>query len=208
MNEQKLPKEGENLPGVPLLLDSTGKPIRVLTREERERASKDWDEEFMCDKRIEETERVAKITAAQLNAVFSGDKPAFLETVPDFTASFAEDLPPGVHFAKAGGLECIYNREAVAKELNLPAGADVDSIVRKKLETGTYGKLLGYGMDTMLERPCIYVKINRDGRFVFGFMTSPDRQVATRYALQRFADFKREFPQSEWSYALLPLPAP
>ena len=52
MNEQKLPKEGENLPGVPLLLDSTGKPIRVLTREERERASKDWDEEFMCDKRI------------------------------------------------------------------------------------------------------------------------------------------------------------
>ena len=154
----------------------------------------------------EETERVAKITAAQLNAVFSGDKPAFLETVPDFTASFAEDLPPGVHFAKAGGLECIYNREAVAKELNLPAGADVDSIVRKKLETGTYGKLLGYGMDTMLERPCHRVVIQCNGADFFGFMSSPSRTEAGKYAAARMQDFSNEFPAEQWNAFLTYLP--
>lgn len=153
-------------------------------------------------------EDLAATVTAQFNATLAGSKPAFLETVPGLTPSLAKDLPPGVRLIKAGGLECIYNEAAVAGELHLPAGADVESIVREKLESGAYGKLLGYGMDTMLERPCIYVKINRDARFVFGFMTSPDRQVATRYALQRLADFRGEFPQSKWSFALLPLPAP
>ena len=131
-----------------------------------------------------------------MNAVFDGRKPAFLETVPDFTASFADNLPPGVRFVKAGGIECIYNEEAVAKELNLPAGADVDAVVREKLERGAYGSLLGYGMDTAMERPCTYVKITRDGQGVFGFMTSADMQEAKRYAQQRLDDFKREFPNT------------
>ena len=155
-----------------------------------------------------ETERVAQITAAQLNAVFDGSKPAFLETVPGFTSSFADDLPPGVHFAKAGGIECIYNEAAVAKELNLPEGTDVDAFVREKLEQGTYGSLLGYGMDTAMERPCTYVKITREGEEVFGFMTSPDQQQAEKYAQDRLRDFETEFPDAHWEASLIPIPAP
>ena len=51
MNEQKTIEE-ENLPGVPLLLGPGGKVIRALTPEEYERAHKNFDEEFMCDKDI------------------------------------------------------------------------------------------------------------------------------------------------------------
>ena len=153
-----------------------------------------------------ETERVAQTTAAQLNAVFEGRKPAFLETVPEFTASFADNLPPGVRFIKAGGIECIYNEEAVAKELNLPAGADVDAVVREKLERGAYGSLLGYGMDTAMERPCTYVKITRNGEEICGFMTSADQQQATKYAQERLRDFEKEFPDDYWEASLTPLP--
>ena len=155
-----------------------------------------------------ETERVAQITAAQLNAVFDGRKPAFLETVPEFTSSFTDDLPPGVRFAKAGGLECIYNEAAVAKEMNLPEGTDVDAFVREKLEQGTYGSLLGYGMDTAMERPCTYVKIKDGEKNVFGFMAPADKQEALKYAVERLEDFKKEFPQGQWSFSLDPLPAP
>ena len=152
--------------------------------------------------------KTAQITAAQLNATFEGSKPAFLESIPGYTSSLANDLPPGVRFVKAGGIECIYNEAAVAKELNLPEGTDVDAFVREKLEQGTYGSLLGYGMDTAMERPCTYVKITREGKEFFGFMTSPDMQEATKYAQQRLDDFKREFPESKWSYSLKSLPAP
>ncbi len=155
-----------------------------------------------------ETERVAQITAAQLNAVFDGRKPAFLETVPEFTSSFAKDLPPGVRFVKAGGIECIYNETAVVKELNLPPGADVDAVVREKLEQGAYGSLLGYGLDTAMERPCSYVKIKDGERNVFGFMAPADKQEALKYAAERLEDFKKEFPQGQWSFSLDPLPAP
>ena len=141
-----------------------------------------------------------------MNAVFEGRKPAFLETVPEFTASFADNLPPGVRFVKAGGIECIYNEEAVAKELNLPAGADVDAVVRDKLERGAYGSLLGYGMDTAMERPCTYVKITRNGEEICGFMTSADQQQATKYAQERLRDFEKEFPDDYWEASLTPLP--
>ena len=63
-------------------------------------------------------------------------------------------------------------------------------------------------MDTAMERPCIRVGISRDGEEIFGFMTSPDIQKATQYAQQRLDDFKREFPESQWSFSLIPLPAP
>ena len=129
--------------------------------------------------------KTAQITAAQLNATFEGSKPAFLETIPGYASSLANELPPGVRFTEAGGLECIYNEAAVAKELNLPAGADVDAVVREKLKHGNYGGLLGYGMDTVLERPCIRVEITRNGKKVFGFRTSTDMQEATQYAQQR-----------------------
>ena len=79
-------------------------------------------------------EDLAATVAAQFNATLAGNKPAFLETVPGLTPSFAKDLPPGVRFVEAGGIECIYNEAAVARELNLPEGADVESIVRKRLE--------------------------------------------------------------------------
>ena len=154
-----------------------------------------------------ETERVAQTTAAQLNAVFEGRKPAFLETVPEFTASFADNLPPGVRFVKAGGIECIYNEEAVAKELNLPAGADVDAVVRDKLERGAYGSLLGYGMDTAMERPCTYVRIMDGDKEIFGFMAPADKQEAIKYAADRLRDFQKEFPDKQWSYSLEDLPA-
>ena len=93
-------------------------------------------------------------------------------------------------------MACIYNEAAVAKEMNLPAGADIDAFVRERLEKGNYGSLLGYGMDTITERPCFRVGISRNGVEIFGFMTSPDKQKATQYAQQRLEDFKREFPES------------
>ena len=154
----------------------------------------------------EEVERVAQITAAQLNAVFDGKKPAFLETVSGFTSSFARDLPPGVRFAEAGGLEIIYHEAAVAKELNLPKGADVDSIVRRKLEAGTYGRLLGYGADTMHGRPCHYVSIRRNGEEFFGFMSSPSKAEAEKYAKARMQDFADEFPSEQWQTFIEYLP--
>ena len=150
--------------------------------------------------------KTAQITAAQLNATFEGSKPAFLETIPGFASSLANDLPPGVRFTEAGGLECIYNEAAVAKELNLPPGADVDAVVRKKLEQGTYGSLLGYGMDTVLERPCVRVKITRNGEEIFGFRTSPNQQKAEKYAQERLRDFEKEFPDDHWEATLTPMP--
>ena len=117
-------------------------------------------------------------------------------------------MPNGIGYAEAEGIACIYNRKAVVQELGLPEGSDVDAIIRERLNTGAYGKILGYGMDTMLERPCTYVSIKEGEKEIFGFMTSPDMQEAIKYAQRRLADFKREFPQSQWSYALLPLPSP
>ena len=151
--------------------------------------------------------KTAQITAAQLNATFEGSKPAFLETIPGYAASLANDLPPGVRFVKAGGIECIYNEDAVAKELNLPAGADVDAVVREKLERGAYGSLLGYGMDTAMERPCTYVRIMDGDKEIFGFMAPADKQEAIKYAADRLRDFQKEFPDKQWSYSLEDLPA-
>ena len=150
--------------------------------------------------------KTAQITAAQLNATFEGSKPAFLESIPGYTSSLANDLPPGVRFVKAGGIECIYNEAAIAKELNLPEGTDVEAIVREKLEQGSYGKLLGYGMDTMLERPCTYVSIKEGEKEIFGFMAPADNQEALKYATARLRDFQKEFPDKQWSFNLRFLP--
>lgn len=151
-------------------------------------------------------EAFAATVTAQFNATLAGNKPAFLETDPPLVRILAQDLPDGIGYAEAQGLACIYNREAVAKELNLPKGADVDSIVRKKLEAGTYGKLLGYGMDTMLERPCHRVVIQCNGADFFGFMSSPSRTEAGKYAAARMQDFSNEFPAEQWNAFLTYLP--
>lgn len=153
-------------------------------------------------------EGFAVTVTAQFNATLAGSKPAFLETEPELVRGLSRNLPKGMGYAEAEGIACIYNREAVAQELGLPKGADVDAIVRERLDTGAYGKLLGYGMDTMLERPCTYVSIRDGEKEIFGFMTSPDMQEAIKYAQRRLDDFKREFPEGRWSYALLPIPAP
>ena len=153
-------------------------------------------------------EGFAATVTAQFNATLAGSKPAFLETDPELVRSLSRNLPNGIGYAEAEGIACIYNRKAVVQELGLPEGTDVDAIIRERLNTGAYGKILGYGMDTMLERPCTYVSIKEGEKEIFGFMTSPDMQEAIKYAQRRLADFKREFPQSQWSYALHPLPAP
>ena len=150
--------------------------------------------------------KTAQETAAQLNAVFDGKKPAFLESIPGYGKALAKDLPPGVRFVEAGGLECIYHEAAVAKELNLPKGADVDSIVRRKLEAGTYGRLLGYGADTMHGRPCHRVAIRRNGKDFFGFMSSPSKAEAEKYAKARMQDFADEFPSEQWQTFIEYLP--
>ena len=150
--------------------------------------------------------KTAQITAAQLNATFDGTKPAFIESIPGYSAALAKDLPPGVRFVEAGGIECIYNEAAIAKELNLPEGTDVEAIVREKLEQGSYGKLLGYGMDTMLERPCTYVSIKEGEKEIFGFMAPADNQEALKYATARLRDFQKEFPDKQWSFNLRFLP--
>ena len=150
--------------------------------------------------------KTAQQTAAQLNATFTGRKPAFLESIPGYSKALAKDLPPGVRFAEAGGLECIYHEAAVAKELNLPEGADVDAVVRQKLEAGTYGRLLGYGADTMLERPCHYVSIQRNGEDFFGFISSPCRDRAAQYAEARMQDFAEQFPGEQWQTIIKYLP--
>ncbi len=56
MDEQKTIEE-ENLPGVPLLYDSNGKLIGVMSEEEYERAHKDFDDEYMCPKCIADWKR-------------------------------------------------------------------------------------------------------------------------------------------------------
>ena len=153
-------------------------------------------------------EGFASTVTAQFNATLTGNKPAFLETDPSLVRSFAQNLPQGIGYAEAEGVACIYNREAVAKELNLPEGADVDAIVQEKLDQGSYGKLLGYGMDTILERPCTYVSIMDGEREIFGFMAPADNQEAIKYAGARLRDFQKEFPNKQWSYSLENLPAP
>ena len=151
-------------------------------------------------------EELAATVAAQFNATLAGNKPAFLETVHGLTASLAKDLPPGVCFAEDGGMEIIYHEAAVAKELNLPKGADVDAIVRQKLEAGTYGRLLGYGADTMHGRPCHRVAIRRNGKDFFGFMSSPSKAEAEKYAKARMQDFADEFPSEQWQTFIEYLP--
>lgn len=130
-------------------------------------------------------------------------KPAFLETVEGYTASFVAFLPPGCYYARAeNGLDCIYNAVAVAQECDLPLGADVHAYVVNALEQGTYGRILGYGMETAFKRPCYFVKIKESGETFFGFMTSPVRTIAEKYAAARLRDFKAEYPSAHWDIAL------
>ncbi len=151
-------------------------------------------------------EQVANTSTAQLNAVFSGGKPAFLETIPGFTRSLAGNLPPGCRYAEGGGLECIYNEQAVARELNLPPGADVHAAVQQALSSGNYGRILGYGADTVLDRPATSVNIYRNGEAFTGFITSPDAATANRYATERLRDFQEQFPEDTWKAKLNPIP--
>ncbi len=152
----------------------------------------------------EEVRLTAQVATAQLNAVFSGIKPAFLETIQGFTESLAASLPLGCYYARLeSGLDCIYNAAAVAQECNLPLGADVHAYVVNALEQGTYGRVLGYGMETAYKRPGFYVKIKRNGKTFFGFMTSPVRVIAEKYADARLNDLLEEFPGDQWDAILI-----
>lgn len=153
--------------------------------------------------RAEDIRFSAEVNTAELNAVFSGNKPAFLEPIPGYVLRLAREMPAGCFYARAvDGLDCIYNAAAVAEEYNLSPGADVHAFVEQKLEEVRVGRLLGYGMETIVEYPRYSVSILRNGELFSGFFTVSDRTRALQYAEARIRDFKAEYPEDVWDAVL------
>lgn len=160
-----------------------------------------------CDEALrslapQEASRIVETTTAQLNAVYAGRKPAFLETNPALVRPFAENLPRGMRYIETAHAACIYHEQAAARELGLPAGEPLHTAARLAVESGDCGLLLGYGAPSILTRPSHQVTITRNGAHFSGFISSADEATARRYATERTLDFARQFPNDKWSYRL------
>ncbi len=153
--------------------------------------------------RAEDIIFTAELNTAELNAVLSGSKPAFLEPIPGYVRALAHDLPPGCAYAQApNGADCIYNAAAIAEEFGFLPGTDVHAFVVQKLQNEKFGRILGYGMETITEKPNFGVTVLRNGIPFSAFHTVPTESQARRYAEARTCDFRREYPQDHWRYVL------
>lgn len=143
-------------------------------------------------------------TAAQLNAVVDGRKPAFFEAFEPMMDGLAGVLPPdaGLRYVKGVQGQCIYHPDAVRRMLGTAAdGAELDAMVRELVDSGHSGRILGYGYDEFEDPPGRRVRITLNGEVVTGFVVPADKDISEKVAKDRWGDFERAFPGKGWDYS-------
>lgn len=143
------------------------------------------------------------VASAQLQAVAEGRKGAFLESWENGMRSLRAVSPPGVLYVEAGGQQAFFTVESVrnATHARLAARA-VPSYVRRLLEEGDTGVLLGYGRNEFAQPPGLRVDILRNGEPVAGFTGFPTEAETIPYARARVEDFRRAFPDDVWRFKI------
>lgn len=142
-------------------------------------------------------------SAAQLNAVVDGRKPAFFEAFEELMDGLAGAVPPdaGLRYVKGAQGQCIYHPEAVRRVLGTDAdGEKLDARVRELVDSGHSGRILGYGYDEFEVPPGRRVRITLGDKDVAGFVAPADEGEAERVARERWRDFVRAFPGMAWDY--------
>ena len=147
---------------------------------------------------------MAYTSAAQLNAVVDGRKPAFFEAFEELMDGLAEAMPrdAGLRYVKGVQGQCIYHPDAVRRELGTDAdGEELDARVRELIDSGHSGRILGYGYDEFEEPPGRRVSITLNGEVVAGFVVPADKDISEKVAKDRWGDFERAFPGKGWDYS-------
>ena len=147
---------------------------------------------------------MAYTSAAQLNAVVDGRKPAFFEAFEELMDGLAEAMPrdAGLRYVKGVKGQCIYHPDAVRRELGTDAdGEELDARVRELIDSGHSGRILGYGYDEFEEPPGRRVSITLNGEVVAGFVVPADKDISEKVAKDRWGDFERAFPGKGWDYS-------
>ncbi len=149
--------------------------------------------------------RLALTTTAQVQSVLDGRKPAFLEPFQELVEDVYSTLPHDENIRYvAGKVEyCIYNADSVRNVLSSSAsGAELDSIVKGLIDDSKSGVILGYGYN-FLDNPRGWnVSITANGEEISGFDAPPDITESEYYASERTEDFRRAFPDMEWSFRI------
>lgn len=143
-------------------------------------------------------------TAAQLNAVVDGRKPAFFEAFEELMDGLAEAMPrdAGLRYVKGVQGQCIYHPDAVRRMLGTAAdGEELDAMVRELVDSGHSGRILGYGYDEFEDPPGRRVRITLNGEEVAGFVAPADKDTSERVVRERLTDFERAFPGKGWDYS-------
>ncbi len=143
-------------------------------------------------------------TAAQLNAVVDGRKPAFFEAFEPMMDGLAEAMPrdAGLRYVKGVQGQCIYHPDAVRRVLGTDAdGEELDAMVRELIDSGHSGRILGYGYDEFEDPPGRRVRITLNGEVVTGFVVPADKDISEKVAKDRWGDFERAFPGKGWDYS-------
>lgn len=143
------------------------------------------------------------VASAQLQAVAEGRKGAFLESWENGMRSLRAVSPPGVLYVEAGGQQAFFTVDSVrnATHARLSARA-VPGYVRRLLEEGDTGVLLGYGRNEFAQPPGLRVDILRNGEPVAGFTGFPTEAETIPYARARVDDFRRAFPDDVWGFKI------
>ncbi len=153
----------------------------------------------------EAEKRLALTTTAQVQSVLDGRKPAFLEPFQELVEDVYSTLPHDENIRYvAGKVEyCIYNADSVRNVLSSSAsGAELDSIVKGLIDDSKSGVILGYGYN-FLDNPRGWnVSITANGEEISGFDAPPDITESEYYASERTEDFRRAFPDMDWSFRI------
>ena len=149
--------------------------------------------------------RLALTTTAQVQSVLDGRKPAFLEPFQELVEDVYSTLPHDENIRYvAGKVEyCMYNADSVRNVLSSSAsGAELDSIVKGLIDDSKSGVILGYGYN-FLDNPRGWnVSITANGEEISGFDAPPDITESEYYASERTEDFRRAFPDMEWTFRI------
>lgn len=142
---------------------------------------------------------------AQLQAVEDGRKPAYLETLPEMMQGFSELIPNNseLRYVACNTSDCIYNTSAVKSVISYTGGnSGLDNKVRELVDSGHCGRILGYGYDQFEMPPGFNVMVSCGDEEISGFVVPPDISKAEAIANERLEDYKRAFPNMEWSYRI------